>query len=170
MTKAPCSALQHVNLWRSIPTAVLYLETSDMSFDLLVPLSPRRHISYKQDPPWKPGAVSKARFLWALNPRHNQIISMTQPRLSCPQPEIQITALHSNSVWMSGKPYTKSPCLRQGWFICNTHKGLRAGGAFVRTCCCLWDSLQCHSPPDGLTKCLLALRTRAAETALTGPG
>lgn len=35
MTKAPCSALQHINLWRSIPAVVLYLGTLDMSFNLL---------------------------------------------------------------------------------------------------------------------------------------
>lgn len=33
--KAPCSALQYVNLWRSFPIAVVYLGTSDISFDLL---------------------------------------------------------------------------------------------------------------------------------------
>lgn len=102
--------------------------------------------------------------------KYNQMISTTQPRLSCPQPEIQITALRSSSVRISEKPDTKSPCLRQGWFICNTYKGLCAGGAFVRTCCRLWDSLQRYSLPDGLTKRLLALHTGAAETALPGPG
>jgi len=135
-----------------------------------VPPSPSSQISSEQDPRWKPGAVSKARFPRALNPKHNQIISTTQPRLSWPQSEIQITASCSSSVWRWGKPDTKSPCLRQRWFICNTHTGLRAGGAFVRTCCRLWDSLQCCPPPDGLTERLLALHTGPAETALPGPG
>lgn len=33
--KAPCSALQYVNLQRSIPIAVVYLGTLDIPFDLL---------------------------------------------------------------------------------------------------------------------------------------
>lgn len=130
-----------------------------------VPPYPSRQISHEQDPRWKPGAVAEASFLRVLHPKHHQITSLMQSRHSCSWPEIQITASCSSSIWISAKAETKSSCLRQGWFICSTPKGLHAGGGLARTCCRLWDSLQCFSPPDGLTKRLLA-----AETALPGPG
>lgn len=130
-----------------------------------VPPYPSRQTSHEQDPRWKPGAVAEARFLRVLHPKYHQITSLMQFRHSCSRPEIQITASCSSSIWISAKAETKSPCLRQGWFIRSTPKGLHAGGGLARTCCHLWDSLQCCSPPDGLTK-----RLSAAETALPGPG
>lgn len=116
-----------------------------------VPPSPRRQITSEQDPRWQPGAVSKARFLRALNPKHNQIISTVQPQLSCPWPEIQITASSSSSAWISGKADTKSSLLKARRLYLHHPQRVTCRRSTCRTCCCLWDSLQCYSP-DGLTE------------------
>lgn len=117
-----------------------------------VPPSPSRQITSEQDPCWEPGAVSKARSLRALNPKHNQIISTAQPRLSYPWPEIQITTSSSSSAWISGKPDTKSSLLKTRRLYLQHPQRVTCGRSACRTCCRLWDSLQCYSPPDGLTK------------------
>lgn len=117
-----------------------------------VPPSPSRQITSEQDPRWETGAASKARFLRALNPKYNQIISTEQPQLSCPWPEIQITTSSSSSARISGKPDTKSSLLKTRRLYLQHPQRVTCGRSACRTCCRLWDSLQCYSPPDGLTK------------------
>lgn len=151
--KAPCSALQYVNLRRSSPIAVFTWGPWTYRLTFCVSLSPSRQITSEQDPRWEPGAVSKARFLRALNLKHNQIIFTGQPWLSCPRPENQITTSSRSSAWISGKPDIKSSMLKTRRLYLQHPQRVTCRGSACRTCCCLWDSLQCYSPPDGLTKC-----------------
>lgn len=133
-----------------------------------VPPSPSRQITSEQDPRCQPGAASKARFPRALNPKHNQIISTAQPRLSCPRPEIQITTSSSSSSWRSGKPDTKSSLLKTRRLHCSSHEGLSAGAAPAGPAAAS-GILSSAAASGWADQALLALHTGAAETALPGP-
>lgn len=148
------------------PLQSFYLGTWDMPFDL-----PRATITQQENQP-RAGSSLEARCC-GRSKISQGIISKAQSDNLPDAVQAQLfSARNSHYSFMQllcmdfSKSREKIPLLKTRMVYPQQPQRVTCGRrACKEGCCRLWDSLQCYSPPDGLTKRLLA-----AETALPGPG
>lgn len=143
---------QYVTLWRSFHIAVVYLGTLDLSFDPLCATATQQTNHLRAGSSLAARCCIQSKTSQDIKSKARSDNLPAQPQLSCPWPEIQITTSSSSSAWISGKPDTKSSLLKTRRLYLQHPQRVTCRRSSCRTCCCLWDSLQCFSPPDGLTK------------------
>lgn len=143
---------QYVNLWRGFPIAVVYLGILAISFDLLCACATQQTNHLRAGSSQAARCCIQSKTSQGIKSKAQSDNHQVQPRLSCPWPEIQITTSSSSSAGISGKPDTKPSLLKTRRLYLQHPQRVTCGRSSCRTCCCLWDSLQCFSPPDGLTK------------------
>lgn len=111
-----------------------------------VPPSPSRQITSEQDPRWQPGAVSKISQGIKSKAQSDNLhgAAVLGQRFKLPLPAAPPHGYQGNQTQKSSLLKTRRLYLQHPQRVTRRRSS-------CRTCCCLWDSLQCYSPLDGLT-------------------
>lgn len=147
--KAPCSALQYVNLWRSFPIAVVYLGTLDISFDLLCATVPQQTNHLRAGSSLAARCCIQSKISQGIKSKAQSDnlhgAAVLGQRFKLPLPAAPPHGYQGNQTQKSSLLKTRRLYLQHPQRVTRRRSS-------CRTCCCLWDSLQCYSPPDGLTE------------------